>query len=389
MNRLSGYQIKPDHHLYLHVSQKENPDENKGRVKSIRENCQLGGEGYRSSFKEASKRSYSTSVKGKIIHRIGKAFKKALSTVIESFRRSFSHLGQFRSRVDRTGEYEGKFDGDLEEISPFEKGLKDHLIPLSGRMADISSAHTNLMDVYTLTVGDGEAAEGVADAFITALENSEKNEYKIFLFKERTEDVSLDNRRALGQLHGILKLEGSREALVSCLKVKVAKRNNSIHILSPLQEAIDHLADKDQAQVIGKYLMGEICTTGGGVRSFELANLDRILNHEKIKSSPLLKEGVLLSAREVMKGAIQKSRSNILFSLLQSNHLAQEESREVKKQIIDWEKSSRDDLKFDHSSVKEKAKELGLTSGIDDVDIQKMFDVLENYIKINQRLSDQ
>lgn len=387
MNPLPGCQIKPHHSCYLPGSQKKNPDENQGRVKSVRENCQLGGEGYRPSFKGASKRSYSTSVKGKIIHRIGKAFKKALDTLVESFRKSFSCLGQSRSQANRAGAYEEKFDEGSKEISLFEKVLEDHLVPLSGRIADISSANTNLMDVYTLTVGEGEASEEVAAVFMTALKDSEMNAYKTFAFKGVKVDVLPLNQRALGELHRSLKEENYQEALISFLKVKIAERNNGIHILPPLQEAIDHLTDKDQAQVIGKYLMGEICTTGGAVRSFELINLDRILSHEKIKNSPLLMEGVLLSAREVMKDAIQKSCSNILFSLLQSSHLPQEESRRVKKRIIDLEKSSREDLKIDHASVKKKAEELGLTSGLDDVDTRKMFDVLKKYIGINQKIS--
>jgi len=253
---------------------------------------------------------------------------------------------------------------DLNDILKFyydnlAKELEEQMDQLSRGVEGISNLSKNLSDSYDLSVEKGENVEILADQFIESLKQASSRNFKFFNFRDNKIACSDLDKQTLGQLYSLLKDPNevaSRTALIEYLEEKKGHSEKKIHIATPLRKVIKQLQAKQEAEIVGFYLMAEICKIKGGVRCVNLERLDLMLNHPLIKNSPLLTNGVLSNAKKVTLEAINKKNSNIVWGSKLSRN--DKEKLQVKLDEL----ANNQEVLLDFFGLKKVAEEAGVDS---------------------------
>lgn len=218
------------------------------------------------------------------------------------------------------------------EPSPFET-LETSMIDLANRAENISNTFKNLGEIITIDPDqpvENEVGRMIAD-FLKAAQQDLKVE--IFLFGQK-HVPDLNNRSSILRMSAFFQgssKEAWRKALHDYLSSKQDEMARRIHICDPLSQAISAMKTVKEADRIAFYLMSEICSTQGAVRSFDFIKLTSLVGDPLIQPSPMLIKSVLKAAKDVQCAAIRKKQSNIIWQVLTDKQDKQKWDEAAKK----------------------------------------------------------
>lgn len=321
-----------------------------------------------------------------------KADKKTLKRkLINLFSNKLTRLEKEYEIVDEAARV---IEEKLQKAQDVKPKLEEQMLSLAGMAEEISNRSKNLANVYTLSIKENEKAEDVAHFFITALDDASKNNFETFVFQGIRAEVDTMNRESLkifhAHFHGEQK-EMWKDALIDYLKSKAAHNKGEIHFSTPILLEIEEMnklekeGDKLEkaADVIGFYLMSEVCQIKGATRIIDNDRFNCLLAHPHIQSSLPLKKGVLNQAKAITLKAIQKTQSFLLWNQFSK---VNREQKEKLFQLDDAIKNDNRVLSF--QEIKEEALKIGLDVSFEDIDIEKMMPLLKQWEEVNLKIRE-